>query len=324
MKQCDVVCIGELIIDMISQEPGKSLSKAKTFSKFAGGAPANVAVGLANLSRNVRFAGRVGDDSLGLFLKQYLEDYSINTDLLIADQNLKTRLAFVSIDNQGERSFEFWEKNPADLALMADDVLQSAFNQSKIIHFGSLGLTDIKSRKEFIKIAKAVKSSDTLISFDPNYRSSLWKSESEAFRVLNAFASRAHIIKMDIEEAKFLCNCDSLDEILELLTFKTSQIVAITMGKDGCILRNRKYSVKIPEFKVNAVDSTGCGDAFMAALLDGIISFGEPPKSLSEEKLFTIGNRANAAGAIAATRYGAMSNPPTRSEIDQFIKLAIY
>ena len=96
------------------------------------------------------------------------------------------------------------------------------------------------------------------------------------------------------------------------------------MGKDGCILRNRKYSVKIPEFKVNAVDSTGCGDAFMAALLDGIISFGEPPKSLSEEKLFTIGNRANAAGAIAATRYGAMSNPPTRSEIDQFIKLAIY
>jgi len=162
-----------------------------------------------------------------------------------------------------------------------------------------------------------------LISFDPNYRSSLWKSESEAFRVLNAFASRTHIIKMDIEEARFLCSCNSLDEILESLSFKTNQIIAITMGKEGSILKNRNFSVKIPGFKVNAVDSTGCGDAFMAALLDEIITSGETPESLSEEKLYTIGSRANAAGAITATRYGAMSNLPTRSEINQFLKATI-
>ncbi|MBN2602274.1 MAG: carbohydrate kinase [Candidatus Marinimicrobia bacterium] len=324
MKKYDVICIGELIIDMISQEPGRSLSEAENFSKFAGGAPANVAVGLANFDRNVAFIGRVGDDSFGKYLRQKMEKHSINTDYLIAVRGHSTRLAYVSIDEQGERSFEFLEKSPADLALMASDISQIELNQSKVIHFGSLGLADTKARKEFIKILNVVNSTDTLISFDPNYRSSLWKSESEAYRVLNAFAAKAHILKMDIEEAKFLCNCHSTDEILKSLTFKTSQIVAITMGENGCILKNRKYSVKIPGFKVNVVDSTGCGDAFMAALIDGIISFEKTHKSLSEEELYTIGTRANAAGAIAATRYGAMSNPPTRSEIDQFIKSEIY
>ncbi|MBU1875300.1 carbohydrate kinase [bacterium] len=324
MNQYDVICIGEVLIDMISQEPGKSLSEAGSFSKLPGGAPANVAVGLAKLDRNVAFAGRVGNDYFGQFLRQYLEKYSVNTDYLIADQDRKTRLAFVSIDEQGERGFEFWEKNPADIALVANDIPNTILNQSRIIHFGSLGLSDVKSRKEFNKIANAVKSPGTLISFDPNYRPSLWKSESEAFRVLNAFAAKAHILKMDIEEARFLCNCNSIDEILTSLTFKTNQIIAITMGRAGCILKNRDYYVKVPGFVVKAVDSTGCGDAFTAALLDGIIIFGEPLKLLSEDKLYTIGSRANAAGAITASQYGAMSDPPTRSEVDQFLKSTIY
>jgi len=320
MKQLDVICIGEVLIDMVSKEPGKSLPDVERFAKYAGGAPANVAVGLAKLDRTITFAGKVGGDSFGQFLRQYLEKHSVNTDYLVADEERKTRLAFVSIDQQGERSFEFWEREPADLALSVNDVPHGLLDQARVVHFGSLALTDVTSRQEFNKIADTIKSPDTLISFDPNYRPSLWQSEAEAFQTLDAFASKAHVLKMDIEEAKFLCNCDSIDKILATLTFETTQIIAITLGKDGCILKNRDYCVKVPGFAVNAVDSTGCGDAFMAVFIDEIVSFGKSLRTLSKENLYTIGSRANAAGAITASRYGAMSGLPTRDEISQFIK----
>jgi len=96
------------------------------------------------------------------------------------------------------------------------------------------------------------------------------------------------------------------------------------LGKDGCILKNREHCVEVPGFAIDAIDSTGCGDAFMAALIDGIIGFKKPPQILSEENLYMIGSRANAAGAITAARYGAASGLPTGSEIDQFIKTATF
>jgi len=302
MKQYDVICIGEVIVDMISQEPGKSLSDVEHFSKFFGGAPANVAVGLAKLGEKTAFAGRVGDDSFGQFLQQYLEKHSVNTDYITADNDHKTRLAFVSIDKRGERSFEFREKYPADLELRVDDIPLAFLEQAQVVHFGSLALTDPKCYIELTKIADAVSTSDTLISFDPNYRPSLWQSASEAYRILKAFASKAQVLKLDIEEAKFLSDYNDIDSILKTLTFDTTQLIAITLGKDGCILKNREHCVEVPGFAIDAIDSTGCGDAFMAA----------------------IGSRANAAGAITVARYGAASGLPTRSEIDRFIKTATF
>lgn len=311
MKQSEIVCIGEILVDLISE-------KAGIFRQYPGGAPANVAVGLAKLGQRVEFAGRVGDDSFGRFLRQHLETAAIGIDSLITDRDRPTRLAFVRIDEQGERSFEFFGEYPADLALTAADIPARLLNRAKVIHFGSLALTDPKSLREFERIVEKA-ATDSLISFDPNYRSSLWRSETEAFKTLNSFASKAHILKMDIEEAKFLCNCDNLDDVLKMLIFDTTQIVAITLGKDGCVLKTGKFTVEVAGFDVNVMDTTGCGDAFMAALIDSLMISGKRPENLSCDDLYTIGRRANAAGALTAMQFGAMSGLPTCSELEKFL-----
>jgi fructokinase len=318
MKQYDILCIGEILVDLISREPGKTLSESGVFSRFPGGAPANVAVGLAKLGQAVNFTGRVGDDSFGCFLKKNLEADGVGTSALVTDKERQTRLAFVSIDEQGERSFEFFVKNPADLALAAADINAMTLKRLKVVHFGSLALTDKNSRREFFRIVSQIPS-DTLISFDPNYRSSLWRSETEAYETLNSFASKAHILKLDIEEAKFLYHSDSLDDVLGIMAFDTTQIVAITLGQNGCILKTRNFHVQVPGFTVDVADTTGCGDAFMAALIDGILVYDKKPQDLSISKLSIIGRRANAAGALTALQFGARSGLPTRSELDEFL-----
>ncbi|MGC9364917.1 MAG: carbohydrate kinase family protein [Fidelibacterota bacterium] len=311
MKQSDIICVGEILVDLISEEAG-------IFRQYPGGAPANVAIGLARLGQAVSFTGRVGDDSFGRFLRQHLEMASVGTDGVTTDRDRQTRLAFVRLDEQGERSFEFFGKHPADLALTAADILATILKRAKVIHFGSLALTDPQSRREFERIIEKA-GTGSLISFDPNYRSSLWRSEKDAFKVLNSFASKAQILKMNIEEAKFLCNCDDLGEVLETLDVAATQIIAITLGKEGCVLKTGNFTVKIPGFRVNAVDTTGCGDAFMAALIDGILNLGKKPEILSRDDLYTIGHRANAAGALTAMRFGAMSGLPTRCELEEFL-----
>lgn len=311
MKQSEIICVGEILVDLISEEAG-------IFRQYPGGAPANVAIGLARLGQAVSFAGRVGNDSFGRFLCQYLEKASVGTDGVVTDRDRQTRLAFVRLDEQGERSFEFFGEHPADLALTAADIPAMILKRAKVIHFGSLALTDSQSRREFERIVEKA-GTDSLISFDPNYRAALWRSGINAFNVLNSFASKAQILKMDLEEAEFLCHCDDLDEVLETLNVAATQIIAITLGKEGCVLKTGNFTVKIPGFRVNAVDATGCGDAFMAALIDGILNLGREPEILSCDELNAIGRRANAAGALTAMQFGAMSGLPTRRELEEFL-----
>jgi len=319
MKHYDVICIGEILVDIISQEAGKSLVETAKFTRFPGGAPANVAVGLARLGQKVGFAGRVGEDFFGRFLLKHLRGENVITDCLIKDNEHQTRLAFVEVGADAERSFEFYGKSPADLAFVADDLSKSVLKKTKLLHFGSLALTDEHSRQEFDRIIGR-RGSDTLISFDPNYRASLWKSEAEAFKILNSFAVKAHILKMDLDEAMLLCNCNSLADVLKSLSFETTQIVAITLGSDGCVLKSATHKCRIPGFSVKAVDTTGCGDAFMAALIDGILSTGKQPRTLSKDELYKIGCRANAAGAFTAMHYGAMSGLPTVAKLNEYIQ----
>ena len=129
-----------------------------------------------------------------------------------------------------------------------------------------------------------------------------------------------NILKMDLDEAMLLCNCNSLADVLKSLSFETTQIVAITLGSDGCVLKSATHKCRIPGFSVKAVDTTGCGDAFMAALIDGILSTGKQPRTLSKDELYKIGCRANAAGAFTAMHYGAMSGLPTVAKLNKYIQ----
>jgi len=320
MKACDVICLGEVLVDLISQEPGKKLADVALFKKFAGGAPANVAIGLARLGCDVAFSGRIGNDSFGRFLREYLKRNKVNTETLISDPVHRTRLAFVEIAENGERAFEFAEKYPADSALKDEDFSLAFLKQAQIVHFGSLPLTVPFNKKLFSQLINRLNQANILTSFDPNYRPALWKSSRLAKLVLGLVASQCRILKINLEEAQLLGGTRNLEELTSKIFFPNTLLLAITLGKDGCILKNQKSLVKIPGFKVRVADTTGCGDAFTASLLAGLISLGKTPEKLNKSDLYIIGKQANAMAALTATRLGATEALPGYHEIDMFIK----
>ena len=324
MIKYDVICLGEALVDLISQEPGKNLADVNLFKKFAGGDPANVAVGLARLGCKTGFAGKIGRDAFGRFLQKFLIDNGVNTEALYTDSVHKTRLAFVEVANDGERNFEFSEKHPADSALKDEDFSMEFLKQASIVHFGSLPLPAPSNGELFSQLITRLNHDNILTSFDPNYRTALWKTSQHARRVLGSIASLCRILKVNLEEARLLGGTERIEELLSNIFFPNTLLLAITLGEDGCILKNRRCVVKIHSFRVKVVDTTGCGDAFTAGLLAGLIRSGENIDELDELDLNAIGQRAYAMAALTATRFGAAEALLINQEIEIFIKSHIH
>ncbi len=314
-----VTCIGELLVDFISMKPGATISNTPAFSKRAGGAAANVAVGLAGLGVASSFIGKVGDDSFGMFLRDELRSHGVVVSGLRFDRSHKTRLAFVSLSSSGERDFEFWERHPADEQLRPLDLSFSRIAESAIVHLSSFLLLREPSRSTAIAIARKLRRRGCEISFDPNLRFSLWRSPAEAKRVLLRMAASATILRVNEEEAILLTGKRNMRDASEKLISIGPSVVVATFGSRGCSVRTAHRYAVVQGFRVKAVDTTGCGDAFLAGLLRGIVKSRKPVCELSVEELRPICRYANAVGALTATRYGGIAALPHSAEVKKFL-----
>ena len=180
----DVTSIGEAFVDFVSLTSDGSLTNAQSFVKAAGGAPANVAVGLARLGLRSAFAGKVGKDSFGRFVQKELRLAGVDTWGVVVDRRHKTRLAFVAVSNDGNRDFEFWEQHPADQQFRTSDVDIDRVAASKIVNIGSFLLLNERSRSSAFHIAHEAKHRGRDVCFDPNVRLSLWTSTRFAVSAL--------------------------------------------------------------------------------------------------------------------------------------------
>ena len=170
-----VLCLGEALIDFIPLD-----AENITYQKSPGGAPANVAVGVAKLGGEVTFIGKVGNDVLGHFLKETLEGYGVNTHSINFTEEARTGVTFVSLEASGERHFSFYINPSADQFLRKEEIDESLFKQHKIFHFGSISQILEPSKSATLEAIKIAKESGVLISYDPNFRPSLWNSEEQA------------------------------------------------------------------------------------------------------------------------------------------------
>lgn len=310
-----VFCIGELLIDFVAENQGKDLSKAKEFSKKAGGAPANVSCAISKLGGESLFIGCVGDDPFGTFLLRILENEKVDISSAQKSETFTT-LAFVSIDADGERDFVF--SRGADKELTYDSSLKSRF-ENNILHFGAatalLGgsLEETYNRYLFDGITK-----NAFISFDPNYRVDLWKNKEDVFiRKCHPYIEKSHLCKFSLEEAQLLSGKDNLDEACQFFHEMGTQIIVITLGSEGTLLSTAKFSKTIPSIKVNPKDTTGAGDAFIGCLLQQISQHSKFENVLADEKLLTnMVARANKAGAITTENFGAIESLPTLQQLD--------
>lgn len=309
-----IYCIGELLIDFVAEKQGSDLSKANEFTKKAGGAPANVACAIAKLGGLSKFIGCVGKDPFGSFLLNVLE--ANNVDISLAQRSKTfTTLAFVSLAEDGERDFVF--SRGADKKLKYDSSIKKGF-KGNIVHLGAatalLGgdLEDAYSRYFFDALTQ-----NAFISFDPNFRADLWKDEEEVFvKKCRTFIEKSHLCKFSLEEARLLSGETELDKACEVLHEIGSPIVTITLGNKGTFISTPTTKTTIPSVKVNAIDTTGAGDAFIGCLLFQVSTLNDPHQILKNTALLTeMIAKANRAGAITTTNYGAIPSLPTLEQL---------
>lgn len=311
-----VYCIGELLIDFVAEKQGSDLSKATEFTKKAGGAPANVACTIAKLGGKSFFVGCVGDDPFGAFLLNVLEKNDV--DISLAQQSRTfTTLAFVSIAEDGERDFVF--SRGADKELKYDKNLKNDFKRN-LIHFGAatafLGgnLEEAYGRYYFDALTQ-----DAFISFDPNYRGDLWKDNEAAFiKKALIFTQKAHLCKFSIEEALLISGQDTMDDACYFLHEAGAKIIAVTLGSEGTYISAPNLKLTVPSITVTPVDTTGAGDAFIGCLLLQIAELNNPFDILENNQLLLkMVEKANKAGALTTTNYGAIDSLPTKEQLKE-------
>ncbi|NFI94358.1 carbohydrate kinase [Clostridium botulinum] len=314
----DVVAIGELLIDFTFG--GKDDSGNTIFCQKAGGAPANVLAANSKLGGKTAFIGKVGQDSFGEFLKETLENLSINVEGLVTTNKVNTTLAFVNIDKNGERSFSFYRNPGADMMLQYEEVNKELIDECNIFHFGSVSLTKGPSQEATLKSVEYAKKKGKIISYDPNYRPFLWDDSEYAKKMMVEGLKFADIIKVSEEELELLTGETDLINGLNKLPQNDASLVLISLGENGSFYKKGNIYGLVKPYKVKAIDTNGAGDSFFGALHYKLKNKSLLDiKNMTKEEIEEIINFANAAGAITTTRSGAISALPKLKEVENMI-----
>ncbi|EFL79426.1 aminoimidazole riboside kinase [Actinobacillus pleuropneumoniae] len=298
---------GDAVVDLIPDGENHYL-------KCAGGAPANVAVGVSRLGVEAGFIGRVGLDPLGKFMQQTLNAEKVSTEHMILDPKQRTSTVIVGLDD-GERSFTFMVNPSADQFLEAGDL--PTFQKGDFLHCCSIALINDPSRSTTIEAIRRIKAAGGFFSFDPNLRESLWASLEEMKQVVNRVVAMADVLKFSEEELTLLTDTTTLEQATQVITAQyPEKLIIITLGKDGAIYHLNGNSQVVAGKALKPVDTTGAGDAFVSGLLAGL---SQVENWKDESVLVDVIRKANASGALATTAKGAMSALPNKAELEAFL-----
>jgi fructokinase len=309
----DVIACGELLIDFVATESGVTLAGAAAFQKAAGGAPANVAVGLARLGYRAGFMGQVGEDDFGHFLADTLAESGVDVAGLRFSGAARTALAFVSLRADGERSFMFYRHPSADMLWRPEDVNTGYAAATRIFHHGSITLIDEPAASATLAAAEAARRAGALISYDPNLRPALWPSLAAAKAGILAGWTHANLVKVSEEELEFLTGESDLARGARAVWTDALRLLVVTRGAAGCAYFTATGSGTAPAFSVMPVDTTGAGDGFVAGLLAGLLDCNLDWDTPALEAALRLGN---AVGALTTTRKGAIPALPTRAAVE--------
>lgn len=310
-----VLCLGEVLIDFIADTPG-SLTTVPGFRKCPGGAPANVAVGVARLGVPCGFIGKVGDDQFGRFLTETLQSNGVNTQSLISTSEAPTAIAFVALSATGKPDFSFYREICADLLLSQKELPKDWLKQTQLLHIGSVSLTREPSRQATKRAAELVSKAGAIVTFDPNLRIDLWNGGiKECRQEVLSILPFADFFLPSIEELLLLTETQNLKKGIRKVLEMGPRVICVKMGSDGVLVVKASSNGAFEEYKqaafpVEVTDTTGAGDAFNAGLITGIVE-GLPLKKAVKQ--------GNAVAALVITRKGAMTALPTRPQLEKFL-----
>ena len=315
----ELVALGELLIDFT--QAGCSQAGQALFERNAGGAPANVAVQAARLGIRAQFVGRVGADMHGDYLRRCLVENGVNASSVTRDPEAFTTLAFVEVDGRtGERAFSFARKPGADTRLCPDDLPIEALHACRVLHVGSLSLTDEPSRAATLRAVELAREAGALVSYDPNYRASLWPSQQEALERMACLLGQADLVKMNEGEARLLCGREDPEAAARCVLERGASLVAVTLGSEGALVATPSACVRVPSPACAPCDTTGAGDSFWGALLYQLVRVLDvrTPSDLArldESALRAAARFACAAASLCVERPGGIPAMPSVAEV---------
>lgn len=262
-----VYCIGEALIDFIPSKRDCLLKDVPTFTRVAGGAPTNVCSAVAKLGGNAALISKLGLDAFGDHIIDALKSAGVDTTKVSRTSEANTALAFVSLRADGERDFSFYRKPSADMLLSADEIGEHWFKKGDCLHFCSVDLVECPMKYAHKEAIQRAEEAGAILSFDPNVRLPLWENEEDCRQTILEFLPHAHILKISEDEIFFLTGCHTVDEARDQLFQGNVQVVLLTRGKDGAELHTKDRQLAVSGGNVQAVDTTGAGDAFTGAFL---------------------------------------------------------
>ncbi|MDY6817040.1 MAG: carbohydrate kinase [Halobacteriales archaeon] len=310
-----ILVAGETLIDFVP-ETIAPLETVECFKRRAGGAPANVAVGLAKLKETPWLWTRIGGDRFGTFLDSTLAAYELPARFIERDESAKTTLAFVGHNEDGDAEFSFYREDTADTRFETGRIPDGVLDTVEIVYAGGIVLSADPARAAIFELLDRAQKQGCRIFFDPNTRPELW-TDGESQPVIERALARADIVATSTDDLMAIGWPGSIDRLLDKLLASGPHTAFLTKGEVGAVVKTtdrapwgeQRYSHA--GFAVDAVDPTGAGDAFAAAVLAGLV---ESDGSLQEILQF-----ANAVGALATTTSGGMAAMPTQAAVTAFL-----
>ena len=308
-----VLSFGELLIDFVALEMGLTVGDASGFVKAPGGAPANVAAAVARLGYRSAFMGQVGDDPFGRHLAAVLAAENVDITGLTYSSEARTALAFVSNTADGDRSFMFYRHPSADMLMTPEDVDTAVIDAGDVFHHGSITFIREPAASALRLALEQAHSRGKFISYDPNLRLPLWDSAAAAKAGMLKGLETANLLKISDEELEFLTGGDDVGPLWR----ERMEMICVTYGAKGAVAHLKDGSrVAHDGYTVKAIDTTGAGDAFVAAMLIGILENRADWRTRLPEIL----DFANAVGALTCLGKGAIPSLPTMAQARTFQK----
>ncbi len=312
----DITSLGELLVDMTPLSP-------ISYQYNPGGGPANMICMVRKLSVPAAFIGQVGNDAFGKKLQAKLVSEKVDTEALSLSDQYPTTLAFVHWAEHGERSFSFYRHGSADTKIEVTDIAKEKIRASKIFFLSSVLMSEGTSRDTSFELMKFAKDQGITIAFDPNVRLNLWSSQEECVSYIRKALVYPDIVKVSEEELAMITDKETVDEGIKVMyrAYPQIKVLLVTLGSKGAVAALPDGSSRHFEgYQVEAVDTTGAGDAFTGAFLAEVVLHDTDINSVTLDQLEPLIKVANAAGALTTTGKGGIDAQPSAKQIEELIK----
>jgi 2-dehydro-3-deoxygluconokinase len=312
VRQLDVVTFGEAMAMFMANEMGP-LHQIEEFRRELAGAETNVAIGLARLGISSGWVSKVGNDAFGRFIIERLQNESVDTKQVLTDNEHPTGFQLKSKVKEGDPEVQYFRKGSAASHLTITDFHEGYFNSAKYMHMTGIPLALSQEVREFAFHAlEFMKKSGRKVSFDPNLRPSLWASQEEMVKYINAAAFHSNYVLPGIAEGEILTGYKNPHDIASFYLEKGVELVVIKLGEAGAFYKTSSEEGTISGFKVQeVVDTVGAGDGFAVGVISGLME----GLSIQDAVL-----RGNAIGSLAVQTSGDNDGYPTRIQLQTYIE----